>query len=149
MPYNGYKDILTATMLIKKEVVMKKFIITAVAIGAVVFTGCSSEHTTKYIRNYKITLTPDKELAEAKCFNAKGVFMINQNYIVGEIHSDKAPVTYIDGRYSDKTKEIQFKVVNEKNEYVMIAGGAINPKNGSGNWESVNCYGKWQAKRDD
>ena len=128
---------------------MKKFLISALAVGAVIFTGCSSEHTKKYIRSYKISFKPDKELAQAKCFNAKGLLMINKTYIVGELDNNRTSSTYIDGKYSKKTQEIAIDILNANNEVVALAGGALNAKGGSGSWTGANCYGKWSAQRDD
>ena len=143
------KRVILDILLKKVRYIMKKFIISMVVVGATVFTGCSSEHAIKNIRSYKISFTPNEELSQAKCFNSKGILMINETYIVGELQNDKVPASYIDGRYSQNTQEITMNIFNGNNELIALAGGVLNSKDGSGSWTGVNCYGKWVAQRDD
>ena len=127
---------------------MKKFLIFLIVISGILFTGCSKARDTKYIRSYKISLTPDKELAKDYCYNYQGVITINQDYILGELQNDKKPTVYIDGRFYKKTNEIAVNF-GDYNKTVGVLAGSLTNEKGSGTWESINCYGKWKAVRDD
>ena len=128
---------------------MKKFLISAVAVGAVIFTGCSSEHTTEHIKSYKISFMPDKELSKEECFSASGEFMTYDNDIVGELINEKEPTRYINGNLKSKTQEVVIYVLDSENHFIANAGGDLNDISGGGDWVGVDCYGKWTAQRED
>ena len=127
---------------------MNKFLIFIVLVSGIIFTGCSREMATKNIRSYKITLTPDKELAKDYCYNYKGVITINDEDILGELQNDKEPTVYINGRFYKKTGEIALNF-GDFNNTIGVLAGSLTSEKGSGTWESINCYGKWSAIRDD
>ena len=136
-------------LLKKVRYIMKKFLISTVAIGAILFTGCSSEHTIAHIRNYKISFVPDKELPKDKCFSAGGKLMIYDSDIIGELKNSKEETTYLKGTFDRKTLEVVIYVLNGKNQLIANVGGDLNAISGGGDWVGVDCYGKWMAKRED
>ena len=128
---------------------MKKFLISIVVVGATIFTGCSSEHTIKHIRNYKISFVPDKELSRERCLAASGKLMIYDSDIIGELKNSKEESTYLDGSLDSKTREVVIHLYNGKNQLIANVGGDLNAISGGGDWVGVDCYGKWTAQRED
>ena len=130
---------------------MKRTLFALAAISALFITGC--DKVTRYSKNssYKIRIIPDSELKDGVCKTRKamGAIIIEDSSVVGEIQNKQSgTILYLSGDINNDTKDVTLDI-REGADIIGVANGRLWATDGYGTWVSNECYGKWEAVRED
>ncbi len=123
---------------------MKKLLILIISIF--LFSACDSVDTKKYVKSYKMYLTPFKGMTG--CPKVKGIIMQKDTLIVGQINTSSYSVIRFRGGYNEGTQEIAFDFLDVNGTSIGVGGGKLETDGGKGSWLLGSCEGNWVAVRE-
>ena len=123
---------------------MKKLLILIISIF--LFSACDSTDVKKHVKSYKMYLTPFKGMTG--CPKVKGILMLKDTLIVGQINTAPNSVIRFRGGYNEGSQEIAFDFLDVNGSSIGVGGGKLETDGGKGSWLLGRCEGNWVAVRE-
>ena len=125
---------------------MKKLLILIAAIF--LFTACDSTDIKKHVKSYKLYMEPFKGMDGCQNIKLKGIIMVKDSLVVGQINTKPYSAIRFRGAYKDSSQEMAVDFLDINGTSLGYAGGKLETNGGKGSWLLGRCEGNWVAVRE-